>query len=170
MGPDIDIAVRHEAWADALGDEIDGIAARAVAAALDAAGHRHAPAADAELSIVLCDDGFIRSLNRQWRGKDKATNVLSFPAAPAARGHALGDVIVAFETSAGEAAERGMPLADYLTHLVVHGTFHLLGFDHEEEEAAAEMEGLESRALAGLGIASPFAGIDEDAAVLRTAP
>ena len=159
----IDIAVEHEAWA-ALGD-VDALVGRAVEAALALGGATFRE--PAELSVVLADDALLQDLNARWRGKDKPTNVLSFPAAAPGM---MGDIVVAYETAAREAREADRPLADHLTHLVVHGTFHLLGFDHEEEEAAAEMEGLESRALAGLGIASPFAGIDEDAAVLRTAP
>jgi len=145
----IDIAVEHEAWA-ALGD-LDGLVERAVAAALDAAAARSAD--DAELSIVLADDAFVRDLNARWLGKDKATNVLSFPSATAGL---LGDIVVAYETSAREALEAGRPLGDHLAHLIVHGVFHLAGFDHEDDREADEMERLESRALAALGIASPY--------------
>ena len=137
----IDIAVEHEAWA-ALGD-LDGLVERAVAAALDAAAARSAD--DAELSIVLADDAFVRDLNARWLGKDKATNVLSFPSAAAGL---LGDIVVALEA--------GRPLGDHLAHLIVHGVFHLAGFDHEDDREADEMERRESRALAVLGIASPY--------------
>ena len=159
MGLSIDIAVEHDAWAS-LGD-VEGLAERAVAAAITEA--RLEPAEDAELSIVLCDDAFIQGLNKQWRGKDKPTNVLSFPSAEAARTVALGDIIVAYETSAREAAERATPLADYFTHLVVHGFLHLFGYDHEDDRDATTMEALESRTLARLGLPSPY----EDAEDLR---
>ena len=115
---------------------------------------------------MLCDDAFIRTLNRDWRDKDKATNVLSFPADPSARHVTLGDIVVAYETSAAEAAHEDRPLGDHLAHLVVHGTLHLLGYDHETDRDADAMERLESRALRRLDIASPY----EDAGLLRAYP
>jgi probable rRNA maturation factor len=156
----IDIAVEHEAWT-AVGD-IDALAHRAVAAALAEIGGADDGAdvfEDAELSLVLCNDAFIQELNKTWRGKDKATNVLSFPTdEPAYDGvpTLLGDIIVAYETSAREATDEGKSLADHLTHLIVHGVFHLFGFDHEVDDEADAMERLESRALTALGIASPY--------------
>ena len=158
MGLSIDIAVEHEAWHQ-LGD-LDALAARAAAATL-AAGET-AVADGAEWSIVLADDAFVRDLNARWRGKDQPTNVLSFPTDGAAREHALGDVIVAWETSAREAAGRGWTMADYLGHLLVHGLCHLLGLDHEAEAEAEAMEALEARALAALGIASPFDAVQDE--------
>ena len=146
----IDIAVVHEAWA-ALGDP-DALVGRAVAAALEA-GDADVPAG-AELSVVLCDDAFIRDLNARWRDKDKATNVLSFPSTDPAM---LGDIVVAYETCAREAAAEGRSLEDHLAHMIVHGVFHLLGFDHEDEDEADEMERAEAQALGALGIASPYA-------------
>lgn len=144
----IDIAVEHEAW-NGLG-EVEACVERAVAAALDVAGS----ADGAELSVVLAGDAFVRDLNARWRGKDAPTNVLSFPAAAPPM---LGDIVVAYETSARESEAAGRPLADYLSHLVVHGVFHLVGHDHEDDAEADEMERLESLALARLGIASPYA-------------
>lgn len=122
----------------------------------------------AELSIVLGDDALLRSLNREWRGKDKPTNVLSFPAAefdegveiePSPEGAPilLGDVILSLDTVIAEAAAQGKGVADHLRHLVVHGTLHLLGFDHEDQDEAERMEALETRVLAGMGIADPYA-------------
>lgn len=147
----IDIAVEHDAWFG-LGDW-DALARRAVAAAVAESGT--AVPEQAELSLVLCGDAFIRGLNRTWRGKDEPTNVLSFPTDAAARDMALGDIIIAYETSAREAAKEGKPLADHFVHLVVHGFFHLLGFDHQDDAEADAMERLESRTLMALGIASP---------------
>ena len=159
MGLTIDIAVEHEAWQQ-LGD-LDALAARAADAVLVAS---EAGVADgAEWSIVLADDAFVRDLNARWRGKDGPTNVLSFPTDGAARDHALGDVIVAWETSAREAAERGWAMPDYLAHLLVHGLCHLLGLDHDTDAAAEAMEAIEARALARLGIASPFETVQETA-------
>ena len=146
----IDIAVEHEAWS-ALGD-LDARVRIAVDAALAASGAE--VSSDTELSLVLCDDAFIRDLNQRWRGKDKATNVLSFPSADPAM---LGDIVVAYETCAREAQDEGRPLADHLSHMLVHGVFHLVGFDHEDDDDAEEMEQRESQALARLGIASPYA-------------
>ncbi len=150
----VDIAVEHDAWRAVAG--LSALAERAAAAALaevdDAPG-------EAEVSLVLCDDAFIRALNRTWRGKDQPTNVLSFPTdaeAPDAGPALLGDIVVAYETSAREADEEGRSLGAHLAHLVVHGMFHLLGYDHEDDGEADVMEGLEGRALAALGIASPY--------------
>ena len=120
------------------------------------------------MSLVLCDDAFIRALNRTWRGKDRPTNVLSFPTgpgeprAPDAGPTLLGDIVVSYETAAREAREEGKSLPDHLAHLVVHGMFHLLGYDHEDDSEADVMEALEGRALAALGVASPYLSDAED--------
>ncbi|GGG32399.1 rRNA maturation RNase YbeY [Chelatococcus composti] len=156
-GANIDIAVESEGWDELAGADV--LVARAAQAALDAGGRPVAPGA--EVSIVLSDDETVRALNARWRGKDKPTNVLSFPAcAPEQLASAphIGDVIIAFETTRREADEEGKALADHLSHLVVHGMLHLLGYDHETDVEAEEMEGLEVRILAGLGIADPYAG------------
>ena len=154
MSLTVDLAIEHDAWRAVPG--LPALVERAVAAALAEADD--APA-DAEVSLVLCDDAFIRVLNGTWRGKDQPTNVLSFPteaAAPDAGPALLGDIVVAYETSAREAGEGGRSLRDHLAHLVVHGTFHLLGYDHGDDGDADVMEGLEDRALAALGVASPY--------------
>jgi probable rRNA maturation factor len=116
-----------------------------------------------EVSVRLTNDAEVRALNAAWRGKDKATNVLSFPMTDAgalrnAEGEALlGDVVLAFETSRDEAADKHISLEAHAAHLVVHGTLHLLGYDHEQgDQKAEEMELLERRALASLGIADPY--------------
>lgn len=112
-----------------------------------------------EVSVVLTDDAEQRELNRQWRGFDKSTNVLSFPQiepfAPVSG--LLGDITLARETVEKEAEEMGISFEAHFTHLVVHGFLHLLGYDHIEEEDAEEMEGLETEILATLGIADPYA-------------
>ena len=120
-----------------------------------------------EVSVRFGDDEEVRTLNRDYRGKDKPTNVLSFPmAAPAVLEAAadgdeieilLGDIVLARGVCAGEAEERGIAVETHAAHLLVHGTLHLLGYDHETSEADAEaMEELERRALATLGIADPY--------------
>ena len=153
MSLSIDIAIEHDAWRDL--PDLDASGERAVGAALAVAAQAEViPAVDAELSLVLCDDAFIRDLNARWRDKDAATNVLSFPSADPAM---LGDIIVAYETCAREAQDEGRSLADHLAHMIVHGAFHLLGFDHLDDDEAEEMERLEAQALASLGIASPYA-------------
>ncbi|MDP3409378.1 rRNA maturation RNase YbeY [Bosea sp. (in: a-proteobacteria)] len=133
-------------------------ATQAVQAALAVAPVK--PCGGAELSLLLTDDKRIRIVNRDWRGFDKATNVLSFPAAPAgqiATSPVLGDIVIAYETVAREAQDENKSLSDHFSHLVIHGLLHLLGEDHETDEQAQRMEGLEIAALATLGIADPYA-------------
>ncbi|MDD3444006.1 MAG: rRNA maturation RNase YbeY [Zavarzinia sp.] len=118
-----------------------------------------------EIDICLADDEAVRLLNRDWRGKDKPTNVLSFPglegalaaSLPAEAPRPLGDIVLAFETCAREAAEQGKPFAHHVQHLVVHGVLHLLGLDHETEAEAEDMEALETRILSTLGLPDPYA-------------
>jgi probable rRNA maturation factor len=141
-------------------EDFDALAERAVLAAL--AGARPKVAGAAEISIVLTDDEEQQDLNRDWRGKDAPTNVLSFPQiepfSPVIG--ILGDIILARETLEREAVEQAKPLADHFTHLVVHGFLHILGYDHTTEEEALVMEGLETQILAGLGIVDPYADND----------
>ena len=122
------------------------------------------PEGPCELSLVFSDDATVRSLNTQWRGKDAPTNVLSFPAFPLKPGAKLppllGDVILAFETVAREAAEEAKPLDHHISHLILHGMLHLLGYDHETDGQAEEMEALERKILASLAIPDPYAVID----------
>src|SRR3954471_18653750 len=130
----------------------------AVAMAVEVAALRHLPGA--ELSVVLTDDAGIRALNAAWRGKDKATNVLSFPAAApkgVARAPLLGDIVLAYETIADEATTQAITLDAHVVHLVVHGLLHLFGHDHETEDEARTMEGLETAILARLAIDDPYA-------------
>ncbi len=114
----------------------------------------------AEVSLCLADDARLQALNLRWRGVDKPTNVLSFPAAlPGGFGEpvTLGDIVLADETLAREANELGAPLADHYRHLVAHGFLHLIGYDHGSDEEAERMEALESRIMARLGAADPYA-------------
>lgn len=158
----LDIDVMHETGSWTGGAE--GIIRRAAEHAYVVAG----PAEEAELCIVLADDEFVRALNKTYRGKDKPTNVLSFPtgAIPVAVGpeplvgmgpRLLGDVVLAQETIAREAVEQGKSFDHHLSHLVVHGVLHLLGQDHEEDAEAEEMEALERDILEDLDISDPYA-------------
>ncbi|HEX9490829.1 MAG TPA: rRNA maturation RNase YbeY [Stellaceae bacterium] len=152
----IDIAEPCTRWRERLPD-VDRLCGEAARAALAGAGTALGPA---ELSIVLGDDALVQALNRQWRGHDKPTNVLSFaalpPTLPPGAPRLLGDVVLAFETLAAEAAAQGKPLAHHLRHLVVHGVLHLLGFDHAAAGEAERMEALEVAVLAGLGVPDPY--------------
>ncbi len=156
---EIDLYVEDPRWEGAVAD-LEALVIRAVAAGLAAAPER--PAEAVAVSVLLADDEAVRELNRTWRGKDKPTNVLSFPAAPQPRhlgvAAPLGDLVLAYDTLLRESAEQSKPLAHHLVHLLVHGTLHLLGQDHETGEAEADaMEALEIAALAGLGIPNPYA-------------
>ena len=117
----------------------------------------------ADLSIRIVDAPEGRALNRHYRGKDYATNVLSFPAdlpeglPPGVRMPLLGDLVICAPVVAREAQEQGKPLSAHYAHLTVHGTLHLLGWDHEDSREAEAMEQLEREILAGLGIADPYA-------------
>ncbi|MGD9614138.1 MAG: rRNA maturation RNase YbeY [Alphaproteobacteria bacterium] len=158
---EITVTVSRDAWLAACPDAASLVetAARAALAA-EWRGRAEGPAL---LGIVLTDDPEQRMLNRTWRGEDAPTNVLSFalsdPAEPPPPGAPvlLGDVVLAFETVAREAAEQRKRLADHVSHLVVHGVLHLLGFDHESDADAALMEARETRILAGLGVPAPYA-------------
>jgi probable rRNA maturation factor len=150
----VETAVHSGVWWAAC-PEAEALAEGAARAALVAADVRPPVIVD----VVLTDDAEQRRLNRDYRGKDAPTNVLSFPLGDAAPGGGpvmLGDVILAFETVAREAGEQDKPLADHLRHLVVHGVLHLLGFDHETDAEAAVMEARESEILAELGVPDPY--------------
>lgn len=141
-------------------DDIVTTAARAAVAGADVS-----ITAGVELGVRLTDDTEIKTLNREWRDRDAATNVLAFalndlPAIPAGETGAtmLGDVVVAYETSACEAEDQNKSLTQHLSHLVVHGTLHLLGFDHEGEAEAETMEALERVVLLRIGIPDPYLG------------
>ncbi len=110
----------------------------------------------AEVSLLLTSDAEVRALNARWRGQDKPTNVLSFPAA-GAESAALGDIALAFETLAREAEATGVPLADHYRHLIANGFLHLIGYDHQTDDVAERMEALETRIWARVGVANPYA-------------
>jgi probable rRNA maturation factor len=132
-----------------------------ICGAIEAAAEvvRALPGAAGEVSVVLTDDARIRALNREWRDIDKPTNVLSFPAPggrTAAEPALLGDVVIAYETTAREAAAEAKPFTHHIAHLVVHGFLHLLGYDHESDTEADQMERLETRILALLAVPDPY--------------
>ena len=157
---EIEISLRDSAWSTALPDATS-VARRAAVAALEAAGD---VPESVELGVVLADDSFVRTLNRTYRGQDRATDVLSFPihekpcdAQPQAEQPLmLGDVVLARETVQRDSATAGVRLADRVSHLVVHGVFHLLGHDHDEPFAERRMRARESRTLLALGLCDPY--------------
>jgi probable rRNA maturation factor len=142
----IDIEIEDEAWTRALPDA-EALILPAATAALEARGG---------VTLLLTDDETVAALNERFRGKAGPTNVLSFPAPDNPEDH-LGDIALAYGVCAREAAEQGKPLAHHLQHLVAHGVLHLLGYDHLTEAEAEEMEALERRILAGLGVPDPYA-------------
>jgi probable rRNA maturation factor len=161
-GASIDVSIECDAW-DVRCPDAAMIAEAAARSALEAARDALlAPTAHLILGIILTDDAEQRELNRTYRGKDASTNVLSFALAdlhspsPPGAPVLLGDVVLAVETIAREAAEQQKPLADHLRHLVVHGVLHLLGFDHEIDADAAIMELREVEILRRLGVPDPY--------------
>lgn len=143
-----DLIVEDDGWS-ALGD-LDALCRKAFDSACAVA-----PVDEGNLALLLAGDDTLHQLNREFRGKDKPTDVLSFPSLPMDRPF-LGDIAVALGVSAKDAEIQGKKLADHLVHLLIHGYLHLLGFDHETDEEASEMEALEIKALATLGIANPY--------------
>lgn len=148
---EISVQLRHLGW----NDDIENLEERCRVTALRALESKQSPA---ELSLVLADDEFVRGLNRQFRNQDRATNVLSFPGDTGFEGapEILGDVVIAYQTTAREAIEAKIKLVDHLRHLIVHGVLHLLGYDHETVEDADEMESREVEILASLGVDDPY--------------
>ena len=144
-----DVEVEDTAWTAALPDA-EALALAAADATLASEG-----AVGEGVTLLLTDDDTIRGLNLRFREQDRPTNVLSFPA-PQNPERFLGDIALAYGVCAREAREQGKPLAHHLQHLVAHGVLHLLGYDHETDAQAAEMEDLERAVLAGLGIPDPY--------------
>lgn len=163
---------RDGEWQDG---DWDALAVRAARAAVEATPHGALATSPAsiEISVRLTSDDEVRRLNAQYRGKDRPTNVLSFPmiqpdlldtvTTNSDDGEVLlGDIVLAHGICAAEAAEKGTSLADHATHLLVHGALHLLGYDHQGEEEAERMESVERDVLAGLGIADPYLIREDD--------
>jgi probable rRNA maturation factor len=166
VAPAIDILVESPLWKAQRG--VKAVLERAIGAAAAMAA-----TSGGELAIVLTDDSAIRALNRDWRGKDQPTNVLSFPAnAPARTRRAdahqagprlLGDIVIAYETMAREALAEQRPFRHHLAHLAVHGFLHLLGHDHAADAEADAMEALEIAVLARLDVPNPYRIRDAEA-------
>jgi probable rRNA maturation factor len=158
--PVTEVLIVADAWNSE--PDVDAVIQRAVAVAAEMAD---ADTADAELAVMLTDDAGIRTLNSNWRGIDKPTNVLSFPALrpPTRVPNAddvppmLGDIAIAYETTRREADDEQKPFDHHLSHLTVHGFLHLVGYDHETDDEAEAMEVLEIEILAQLGIPDPYA-------------
>lgn len=155
MNVSIDLAVESPLWSAV--PDLPVLAEQAIAAAVAEAEADLPPAC--EVSCLFCDDAAIRSLNARWRGIDKPTNVLSFPAGgPEAPGATalLGDIVMAYETVAAEAAREQKSIEAHVSHLVIHGFLHLIGYDHEDGPEAEAMEALETRSMRRLGRADPW--------------
>lgn len=154
---DVDVIVEDDAWR-ALG-EIEAVVLSAAAALCSL--RADLIEGNAAATVMLADDAHMTALNSTFRGKPKTTNVLSFPAGAlnAGDGEArhLGDIILARETVEREAREQDIPVQHHVQHLTVHGILHLVGFDHETDEDATEMEGVETSVLAALGVPDPYA-------------
>ena len=162
MTAKVAITVRDKQW-DKDVEQVKKLVRKAALAAWKSGnvGELEIPVKDVEISIVLTDDEDVHILNRDYRGMDKATNVLSFATLddedePVEEPLLLGDVIVARETTEKEAAEANISVADHLFHLVVHGVLHLIGYDHIEDWEAEEMEAMEAKILTENGIANPY--------------
>ena len=161
---EIIVEIADEAWLETVPDA-EELCSRVAAITLGAAADLvDLPADRLEVSLVLTNDAQVQELNRDYRAQDKPTNVLSFAALdadspiPPDGPILLGDVIIARETCLREADEENKKLLHHLSHLVVHGVLHLLGYDHNEDDEAEEMEELERSILAGLGVPDPYAG------------
>ncbi len=165
LDPPPHAVVRHAGdWSrfDADMEALTAAALAAAAAALDdASSGAGSPRRGGETAVVFADDALVRALNARYRGKDAATNVLAFPAATEPQAHddvPLGDVVLAVETIWAEAAAQRVDPRDHLTHLIIHGYLHLQGYDHQTDDKARLMEGVERAALARLGRPDPYAG------------
>jgi probable rRNA maturation factor len=148
-GPAVDVSIESPKWKPLAGEAV-------VRRAIAAAAVEHSGAS--EVSVVLTDDTAIRALNARWRGRDEPTNVLSFPATATGAGtpRMLGDIVIAYESTAREALQESKPIAHHLAHLTVHGFLHLMGYDHESDADAEAMERLEREILARLDIPDPY--------------
>ena len=163
--PTTEVLVVADCWRNE--PDAEAVIQRAIAAAAETVDH---DVGEAELAVMLTDDSGIRTLNSNWRGIDKPTNVLSFPAlqpsGPSGEGdppRMLGDIAIAYQTMRREADEEQKPFEHHLSHLAVHGFLHLIGYDHEKDDEAEAMEALEQEILAQLGIPNPYADREGDA-------
>jgi probable rRNA maturation factor len=163
--PITEVLVVADCWRDE--PDAEAVIQRAIAAAAETVDQ---DVGEAELAVMLTDDAGIRTLNSNWRGVDKPTNVLSFPALQPSRASAaddaprmLGDIAIAYQTMRKEADEEQKPFEHHLSHLAVHGFLHLIGYDHDEDDDAEAMETLEQEILAQLGIPNPYADRDPHA-------
>ena len=156
MQPSIDLLI--EADLDEAQKSVLGAIEKIIAATANIADLKFPE--NAELSLLIADDKKLHALNLDWRGKDKPTNVLSFPGQTIEVGETagdfLGDIAISIETTEREAKETGKSFADHFTHLIVHGFLHLFGYDHENDKDAEEMENLERSVLSELGISDPY--------------
>jgi probable rRNA maturation factor len=157
--PMTEILVVADCWQTET--DVESVIHRAIATAAEMVD---ADVKDAEVAVMLTDDAGIRTLNSNWRGIDKPTNVLSFPAlqptgprGPDDAPHMLGDIAIAYQTTRKEADDEQKPFDHHLSHLAVHGFLHLIGYDHEKDDDAEVMEALETEILAQLGIPDPYA-------------
>lgn len=157
--PSTEVLVVAECWQTE--PDAEAVIHRAIEAAAEIAD---ADVGEAEIAVMLTDDSGIRTLNSNWRGIDKPTNVLSFPAlqptgpvGPDDAPRMLGDIAIAYQTTRKEADEERKPFDHHLSHLAVHGFLHLIGYDHENDQDAEAMEGLEREILARLDIPDPYA-------------
>ena len=162
--PISDVLIVADCWL--AQPDVEPVILRAIATAAEIANADHG---EAELAVMLTDDTGIRTLNNNWRGIDKPTNVLSFPALPPTgpsgpddAPRMLGDIAIAYETVRKEADEEQKPFDHHLSHLAVHGYLHLIGYDHENDADAEAMESLETEILAHLGIPDPYSERDSD--------
>lgn len=154
-GCQIDLAIEAGNWPSE--EKLRALVETAASATISLANLNYVEGS--EVSLLFTGDEAIRKLNGAWRGKDKATNVLSFPGSDPEEdlyGPLLGDIVFAFETVAREADDLGIEFSDHLTHLTVHGLLHLFDYDHQESDEAELMEALEKKILASLGIDDPY--------------
>ena len=163
--PITEVLVVSDCWRDE--PDAEAVIQRAIAAAAEAVEQ---DVGEAELAVMLTDDAGIRTLNNNWRGVDKPTNVLSFPALQPSRASApgdaprmLGDIAIAYQTMRKEADDEQKPFEHHLSHLAIHGFLHLIGYDHDKDDDAEAMETLEQEILAQLGIPNPYGDRDPDA-------
>lgn len=145
---DLDLRISEPLWSERIPD-LNSICQDALNAAATEQG------ATGEVSVLLTDDTEIQALNKQWRAKDKPTDVLSFPADPMDTPF-LGDIAIALGVTQSDAKTRNLTLPQHLSHLLIHGLLHLLGYDHKDDTEAAEMEAMEIVALASLGWPDPY--------------